>query len=43
MQEWLGHADPGFILRTHVHLMDEGLGSADFLDAMVLTRESSIA
>jgi integrase len=32
VQEWLGHADPGFTLRTYVHLMDEGLGSADFLD-----------
>ena len=35
VQEWLGHADPGFTLRTYVHLMDEGLGSADFLDADV--------
>ncbi|MDQ6793799.1 MAG: tyrosine-type recombinase/integrase, partial [Chloroflexota bacterium] len=32
VQEWLGHADPAFTLRTYVHLMDEGLGSADFLD-----------
>lgn len=32
VQEWLGHADPGFTLRTYVHLLDEGLGSADFLD-----------
>ena len=35
VQEWLGHADPGFTLRTYVHLMDEGLGDADFLDAAV--------
>lgn len=35
VQEWLGHADPGFTLRTYVHLMDEGLGSADFLDEAV--------
>jgi len=35
VQEWLGHADPGFTLRTYVHLMDDGLGSADFLDAAV--------
>lgn len=34
VQEWLGHADPGFTLRTYVHLLDEGLGSADFLDAV---------
>ena len=32
---WLGHADPAFTLRTYVHLMDEGLGDADFLDAAV--------
>ena len=28
-------ARPGFTLRTYVHLMDDGLGSADFLDAAV--------
>jgi integrase len=27
VQEWLGHADPGFTLRTYVHLMDAGVGS----------------
>jgi integrase len=31
---WLGHADPGFTLRTYVHLMDEGLGDAEFLGAV---------
>lgn len=35
VQEWLGHADPGFTLRTYVHLMDDGLGDADFLDTAV--------
>jgi integrase len=35
VQEWLGHADPGFTLRTYVHLMDTGVGSADFLDEAV--------
>lgn len=35
VQEWLGHSDPGFTLRTYVHLMDEGLGDADFLDDVV--------
>jgi hypothetical protein len=35
VQEWLGHADPGFTLRTYVHLMDDGLGDADFLDRAV--------
>jgi integrase len=29
---WLGHSDPSFTLRTYIHLIDEGLGSADFLD-----------
>jgi hypothetical protein len=29
---WLGHSDPGFTLRTDVHLIDDGLGDADFLD-----------
>jgi integrase len=33
IQQWLGHADPGFTLRTYVHLLDDGLGKADFLDA----------
>jgi integrase len=33
--EWLGHADPAFTLRTYVHLMDEGLGDAEFLDEAV--------
>ncbi len=35
VQEWLGHADPAFTLRTYVHLLDEGLGDADFLDGAV--------
>lgn len=32
---WLGHTDPGFTLRTYVHLMDNGVGDADFLDEVV--------
>ena len=32
VQEWLGHADPGFTLRTYVHLMDAGIGDAAFFD-----------
>jgi integrase len=32
VQEWLGHADPGFTLSTYVHLMDAGVGDAAFLD-----------
>jgi integrase len=36
VQEWLGHADPGFTLRTYVHLMDAGVGDASFFDAAVV-------
>jgi integrase len=44
VQEWLGHGDPGFTLRCYVHLMDEGLGSADFLDAQVApTKGNAVA
>lgn len=32
VSKWLGHADPGFTLKTYVHLLDDGLGDADFLD-----------
>jgi integrase len=32
VQLWLGHSDPGFTLRVYVHLIDDGLGDADFLD-----------
>ena len=39
VQEWLGHADPGFTLRTYVHLMDAGVGDADFLDQAVYPAE----
>jgi integrase len=35
VQEWLGHADPGFTLRTYVHLMDAGVGDAEFFDEAV--------
>ncbi|HVX32558.1 MAG TPA: tyrosine-type recombinase/integrase [Solirubrobacterales bacterium] len=30
--DWLGHADPAFTLRTYVHLLDAGVGDADFFD-----------
>jgi len=26
VQEWLGHSDPGFTLRTYVHLLADGMG-----------------
>jgi integrase len=35
VQAWLGHADPGFTLKTYIHLMDSGVGSADFFDGAV--------
>jgi integrase len=37
VQMWLGHSDPGFTLRTYVHLIDDGLGDADFLDTAWVT------
>jgi integrase len=33
--EWLGHADPGFTLRTYVHLLDAGVGEGLELPAQV--------
>ena len=36
---WLGHSDAGFTLRTYVHLMDEGVGDAAFLDSAVAVGE----
>jgi len=35
VQAWLGHHDPGFTLATYVHLMDEGVGDAAFLDSAI--------
>lgn len=35
VQAWLGHADPGFTLKTYIHLMDSGVGSAAFFDEAV--------
>lgn len=35
VQEWLGHADAAFTLRTYVHLMDAGVGSAEFFDSAI--------
>jgi hypothetical protein len=40
VQEWLGHADPGFTLRTYVHLMDAGVGDAEFFDEAVQPPEA---
>jgi integrase len=35
VQVWLGHSDPAFTMRVYVHLLDDGLGDADFLDEAV--------
>jgi integrase len=43
VQEWLGHADPGFTLRTYVHLMDAGVGDADFFDEVVSPQQRQAA
>jgi integrase len=32
VQHWLGHHDPAFTLNTYIHLLDGGLGGADFFD-----------
>jgi len=37
VQAWLGHADPGFTLKTYIHLMESGVGNAVFLDTAVET------
>jgi integrase len=42
VSEWLGHADPAFTLRTYVHLLDEGLGDAEFLDDVVTSDPSRV-
>jgi integrase len=39
---WLGHSDPGFTLRTYVHLMDDGVGDAAFLDDAVGVRHEEL-
>ena len=35
VQEWLGHHDAAFTLRTYVHLLEEGVGDAAFFDVIV--------
>ncbi len=35
VSEWLGHADRAFTLRTYIHLIDAGVGDADFPDEAV--------
>ena len=38
-----GQADPSFTLRTYVHLMDAGVGDADFLDRAVVAEATTDA
>jgi site-specific recombinase XerC len=35
VQAWLGHHSAAYTLATYVHLMDDGAGDADFLDAIL--------
>jgi integrase len=35
VQRWLGHEDAGFTLKRYIHLLDNGLGDADFLDGTI--------
>jgi hypothetical protein len=39
---WLGHADPGFTLRTYVHLLGDGVGDALDLGAELAQGESKV-
>ena len=39
--EWLGHADPAFTLRTYIHLIDDGVGGAEFFDEAVQVSDGS--
>lgn len=32
VSEWLGHSDPSFTLSTYIHLLDDGIGGAEFFD-----------
>jgi hypothetical protein len=40
VQKFLGHADPGFTLRTYVHLLPEDLPELPFLDALTAASEN---
>jgi hypothetical protein len=35
VQEWLGHHDAAFTLRTYVHLLEDGVSDAGFFDAIM--------
>lgn len=34
VQQWLGHATPAFTLERYIHLLDGGVGDADFFDGL---------
>jgi hypothetical protein len=34
VQRWLGHFSSDYTLKTYVHLLEDGVGDADFLDAV---------
>jgi hypothetical protein len=42
VSELLGHSDASFTLRTYVHLMDEGVGDASFLDDVIPTGAAEV-
>jgi len=41
VSEWLGHADSQITHQTYLHLMDDGLGDAAFLDEAVRVERRS--
>lgn len=43
VQKFLGHADPGFTLRTYVHLLPEDLPEPDFGALVGNTRATQAA
>jgi hypothetical protein len=43
VQVGLGHTDPAFTLRVYVHLLDDDVGDADFLDEAKWAQSRSAA
>jgi integrase len=42
VQRWLGHHDPGFTLRTYVHLLPTDLPDAEILAGLVSARSRAV-
>jgi integrase len=42
VQEWLGHSTPSYTLETYVHLLDEGIGDAAFLDDLIASNPGQV-